>query len=246
MTRMGNSSSWAVIGWNAGRNSPAIFTTTRCIYRHQPHARTTAKCGVDARIVREDVEAAMRAFEILKASGVNGIHADMLKQVRRRTHNFISGYVPAYIVNENVSRTAVKRTGDINAEERRHQYIRQNDVTTSLISQPGKTVLLFKITQDEIVESTDMASGYIPNRRLDERRLKAAEMWCYRIILRISCTQKRTNKSILDEVQSRNELHAQIIKRKIAFFGHVCRDNMCNPVKTCILGTITSSKILLT
>ena len=32
----------------------------------------------------------------------------------------------------------------------------------------------------------------------DERRLEAAEMWCYRRMLRISWTEKRTNKSMLD------------------------------------------------
>ena len=32
----------------------------------------------------------------------------------------------------------------------------------------------------------------------DERRLEAAEMWCYRRMLRISWTEKRTNKSILN------------------------------------------------
>ena len=33
----------------------------------------------------------------------------------------------------------------------------------------------------------------------DERRLEAAEMWCYRRLLRISWMEKRTNKSILDD-----------------------------------------------
>ena len=37
----------------------------------------------------------------------------------------------------------------------------------------------------------------------DEIRFKAAEMWCYRRMLRISWTEKRTNKSILDELQTR-------------------------------------------
>ena len=61
-------------------------------------------------------------------------------------------------------------------------------------------------------------------------------MWCYRILLRVRWTEKRTNKSILDELQTRLELLAQSIKRKIAFFGHACRINKCNLVKTCILG----------
>ena len=79
----------------------------------------------------------------------------------------------------------------------------------------------------------------------DERRLEAAEMWCYRRMLRISWTEKRTNKSILNELQTRRELLAQIIKRKMAFFGHACRNNKCNLVKTCIHGMMSGKRISL-
>ena len=61
----------------------------------------------------------------------------------------------------------------------------------------------------------------------DERILEAAEMWFSRRMLQISWTEKNTNKSILDELQTRRELLAQSIKRKIAFFGHACRNNRC-------------------
>ena len=65
-------------------------------------------------------------------------------------------------------------------------------------------------------------------------------------MLRISWTEKRTNKSILDELQTRRESSslplAQLIKRKIAFFGHACRNNKCNLVKTCILGMMSGGK----
>ena len=67
-------------------------------------------------------------------------------------------------------------------------------------------------------------------------------MWCYRRFLRISWTEKKTNKSILDELQTRRELLAQIIKRKIAFFGHACRNTKCNLVKTCILGMMPGKR----
>ena len=76
----------------------------------------------------------------------------------------------------------------------------------------------------------------------DERRLEAAEMWCYRRMLRISWTEKRTNKSILNELQTGRELLAQIIKRKMAFFGHACRNNKCTLVKTCILGMMSGKR----
>ena len=54
--------------------------------------------------------------------------------------------------------------------------------------------------------------GLYPNN--DERRLAAAEMWFYRRMLRISWTEKGTNKSILDELQTRRERRSQIMKRK--------------------------------
>ena len=76
----------------------------------------------------------------------------------------------------------------------------------------------------------------------DEIRLEAAEMWCYRRLLRISWKEKRTNKSMLDELQNRRELLAQIIKRKMDFFGHSCRNNKCNLVKTCILGMMPGKR----
>ena len=39
----------------------------------------------------------------------------------------------------------------------------------------------------------------------------------------------------IDELQTRRELLAQTIKRKMAFFGHACRNNKCKLVKKCIL-----------
>ena len=58
----------------------------------------------------------------------------------------------------------------------------------------------------------------------------------------ISWTEKRTNKTKLDELQTRRELLAQIIKRKLAFFGHARRNNMCYLVKTCILGMMPGKR----
>ena len=45
----------------------------------------------------------------------------------------------------------------------------------------------------------------------DEIRLEAAEVWCYRRMLRISWMEKWTTKSLLDELQTRRKLLAQII-----------------------------------
>ena len=78
--------------------------------------------------------------------------------------------------------------------------------------------------------------GWIFIKKYEERRLGAAEMWCYQGMLRISCMEKTANKSVLDELQTRCELFAQIIKRKMTFFGHARINNTCNIVNASILG----------
>ena len=56
-----------------------------------------------------------------------------------------------------------------------------------------------------------------------EKRLEAMEMWCWRRMLRVSWTQKRSNVSILESIGSRRELLAVVRKRQMAFLGHVVR-----------------------
>ena len=56
-----------------------------------------------------------------------------------------------------------------------------------------------------------------------ERRLEAFEMWCYRRMMRVSWTERRTNQSILDEIQRSRELMKNIQKRQLGFLGHVLR-----------------------
>ena len=67
-------------------------------------------------------------------------------------------------------------------------------------------------------------------------------MSCYRRLLRISWTGKRPSKSTRDDLQTSRELLAQIIKRKMPLFGHACRNNKCNLVKTCILGMMPGKR----
>ena len=55
------------------------------------------------------------------------------------------------------------------------------------------------------------------------KRLKAMEMWCWRRMLKISWTERKTNESILDDIGRRRELLAVIRRRLMRFLGHVVR-----------------------
>ena len=57
-----------------------------------------------------------------------------------------------------------------------------------------------------------------------EKYINAFELKCYRRILKISWTEKRTNKSVLEELKiSENWLLNNIKSRKLKYFGHIKR-----------------------
>ena len=52
-------------------------------------------------------------------------------------------------------------------------------------------------------------------------RIDAFELWCWRRLLRVSWTTKRSNKSILKENSSVYSLEELMLKLKFQFFGHL-------------------------
>ena len=50
-------------------------------------------------------------------------------------------------------------------------------------------------------------------RAEEKKKIQAAEMWCYRRLLNLSWKDKRTNKSILNELNIERELFGQVVKR---------------------------------
>ena len=57
----------------------------------------------------------------------------------------------------------------------------------------------------------------------DERRVDAFEMWCYRRVLRIPWTERKTNAWVLDKIGNRLMLREMVRRRQLRFFGHVIR-----------------------
>ena len=49
------------------------------------------------------------------------------------------------------------------------------------------------------------------------------EMWCWRRMLRILWTARRTKQSVLDELQPNCSLEALVLKRRLSYFGHALR-----------------------
>ncbi|GFO05905.1 retrovirus-related pol polyprotein from type-1 retrotransposable element r2 [Plakobranchus ocellatus] len=68
-----------------------------------------------------------------------------------------------------------------------------------------------------------------------------SEMWFYRCLLRVSWKEKRTDEAILAELQVRRHLLESIRKRKLSFFGHICRSK-CTLMKDTIQGKLEGKR----
>ena len=73
------------------------------------------------------------------------------------------------------------------------------------------------------------------------RRIDAFELWCWRRLLRVPWTARRSNKSILKEINPGISLEGMMLKLKLQYFGHLMRrvDSLEN---TLILGGIGGRK----
>ena len=78
-------------------------------------------------------------------------------------------------------------------------------------------------------------------KKAEHQRLDAFELWCWRRLLRVSWTTRRSNQSILKEISPGCSLEGLMLKLKVQYFGHLMRraDSL---EKTLMLGKIEGRK----
>ena len=74
-------------------------------------------------------------------------------------------------------------------------------------------------------------------KKAECRRIDAFELWCWRRVLRVPWTARRSNQSILKEISPGCSLEELTLKLKLQYFGHLMW-NADSLVKTLILGKI--------
>ena len=74
-------------------------------------------------------------------------------------------------------------------------------------------------------------------KKAEHRRIDAFELWCWRRLLRVPWTARRSNQSILKEISPGYSLEGLMLKLKLQYFGHLMRraDSL---EKTLMLGGI--------
>ena len=78
-------------------------------------------------------------------------------------------------------------------------------------------------------------------KKAEHRKIDAFEVWCWRRLLRVPWTARRSNKSILKEISPGCSLEGLMLKLKLQYFGHLMRRADLLE-KTLMLGGIKSRR----
>ena len=78
-------------------------------------------------------------------------------------------------------------------------------------------------------------------KKAEHQRINAFELWCWRTLLRVSWTARRSNQSILKEMSPEYSLEGLMLKLKLQYFGHLMQrtDSL---EKTLMLGKIEGGR----
>ena len=60
-------------------------------------------------------------------------------------------------------------------------------------------------------------------KKTERQRINAFELWCWRRLLRVPWTARRSNQSILKEISPGCSLEGLMLKLKLQYFGHLMR-----------------------
>ena len=74
-------------------------------------------------------------------------------------------------------------------------------------------------------------------KKAERQRIDAFELWCWRRLLRVPWTARRSGQSILKEINPGISLEGMMLKLKLQYFGHLMR-RFDSLEKTLMLGEI--------
>ena len=60
-------------------------------------------------------------------------------------------------------------------------------------------------------------------KKAEHRRIDALELWCWRRLLKVPWTARKSNQSILKEISPGISLEGMMLKLKLQYFGHLMR-----------------------
>ena len=131
--------------------------------------------------------------------------------------------------------------GDCSLEIKRHYLLLGRKVMTNLVSilKSRDITLLTKVHLVKAMVYPVVMYGCESwtIKRAERQRIDAFELWCWRRLLRVPWTARRSNQSILKKISPGCSLEGQMLKLKLQYFGHLMR-RVDSFEKTLMLGKI--------
>ena len=133
--------------------------------------------------------------------------------------------------------------GDCSHEIKRRLLLGRKVMTNleSLLKSRGVTLLTKVCLVKAMVFPVVMYGCERWTMKKAERRRDAFELWCWRRVLRVPWTARRSNQSILKEINPGISLEGVILKLKLQYFGHLMQ-RVDSLEKTLMLGGIGGRK----
>ena len=78
-------------------------------------------------------------------------------------------------------------------------------------------------------------------KKAEHQRIDASELWCWRRLLRVPWTARRSNQSILKEISPEYSMEGLMLKLKLQYFSHLMWRSD-SPEKTLMLGKIEGGR----
>ena len=129
--------------------------------------------------------------------------------------------------------------GDCSHEIKRHLLLGRKVITNldSIFSRdiilPTKVRLVKAIVFPVVIYGCESWAV----KTAEQRKIDAFELWCWRRLLRVPSTSKRSNQSILKEISPGCSLEGLILKLKLQYFGHLLK-RVDSLEKTLMIGGI--------
>ena len=80
----------------------------------------------------------------------------------------------------------------------------------------------FGAQENKICHCFQFVTFYLPrSKKADCRRIDTFELWCWKRLLRVPWTARRSNQSILKEISPGCSLEGMMLKLKLQYFDHL-------------------------
>ena len=112
--------------------------------------------------------------------------------------------------------------GDCSHEIKRHLFLGRKAMTNlDSILKSRDITLLTKVHLVKAMVFPVVMYGCESWKKAERRRIDAFELWFWRRLLRVPWTARRSNRSILKEINPEYSLEGLMLKLKLQYFGHL-------------------------